>query len=53
MNTPVVHVGNAAWCMQNHGSTIYAYDGLDSLLAGGPKNELSGPGAKPVTERPD
>ena len=38
--------------MQNHAPTIYAYQDLDSLLAGGPKSELPGVGNKPVTERP-
>lgn len=43
--------------MQNHAPTIYAYDGVDTLvageLAGGAKRKLPDPGAKPVTERPD
>lgn len=43
--------------MQNHAPTIYAYDGVDTLvageLAGGAKRKLPGPGEKPVTERPD
>lgn len=42
--------------MQNHAPTIYAYAGLDALLAsesrGGAKAKLPGPGGKPVTERP-
>ena len=42
--------------MQNHGQTIYAYPSMEALLegeaAGGRKNQLPGPGAKPVTERP-
>jgi len=43
--------------MQNHAPTIYAYPSLQALLegeaAGGRKTGLPGPGAKPVTERPD
>ena len=43
--------------MQNQAPTIYAYPTLEALLegeaAGGRKAELPGPGAKPVTERPD
>ena len=43
--------------MQNHAPTIYAYDGVDTLvageLAGGAKRKLPDPGEKPVTERPD
>lgn len=43
--------------MQNHAPTIYAYDGVDALvageLAGGAKRKLPGRGEKPVTERPD
>lgn len=43
--------------MQNHAPTIYAYDGLESLLrseaAGGEKSSLPGSAGKPVTERPD
>jgi uncharacterized damage-inducible protein DinB len=43
--------------MQNHAPTIYAYSNIPSLLAGesagGAKLPLPGPGAKPVTERPD
>ena len=43
--------------MQNHAPTIYAYDGVDKLiageLAGGTKGKLPGAGGKPVTERPD
>lgn len=42
--------------MQDHAPTIYAYDGVDALvageLAGGAKRKLPGPGEKPVTERP-
>jgi uncharacterized damage-inducible protein DinB len=42
--------------MQNHAPTVYPYSGLEALLegeaAGGRKNPLPGPGAKPVTERP-
>jgi hypothetical protein len=42
--------------MQNHAPTIYAYDGLEALLAGeaggGAKTRLPGRGDKPVTERP-
>ena len=38
--------------MQNHAPTIYAYPDLKSVLAGGKKNALPGPGSKPVTERP-
>ena len=43
--------------MQNHAPTIYAYDGVEALLAGelagGAKKKLPGAGEKPVTERPD
>ena len=43
--------------MQNHAPTIYAYDAVEALVAGesagGAKRKLPGPGAKPVTERPD
>jgi uncharacterized damage-inducible protein DinB len=43
--------------MQNHAPTIYAYSDLDAVLegeaAGGRKAKLPGPGARPVTERPD
>lgn len=43
--------------MQNHAPTIYAYDGVERLiageLAGGAKRKLPGGGEKPVTERPD
>jgi len=43
--------------MQNHAPTIYAYPSLEALLegeaAGGRKNQLPGPGSKPVTERPN
>ena len=43
--------------MQNHAPTIYAYAGLDELLAGeargGAKTALPGSTGKPVTERPD
>jgi uncharacterized damage-inducible protein DinB len=43
--------------MQNRAPTIYAYSGLDSLLAGeatgGAKTPLPGSGGKPVTERPE
>jgi uncharacterized damage-inducible protein DinB len=38
--------------MQNHAPTIYAYTGLDELLADGKKAALPGAGGKPVTERP-
>jgi len=42
--------------MQNHAPTIYAYDGLESLLRdverGEGKRPLPGGGGKPVTERP-
>jgi uncharacterized damage-inducible protein DinB len=42
--------------MQDKAPTIYAYPGLEALLAGeasgGRKSPLPGPGAKPVTERP-
>jgi uncharacterized damage-inducible protein DinB len=41
----------------DHAPTIYAYADLEALLAGeaagGRKAKLPGPGAKPVTERPD
>jgi uncharacterized damage-inducible protein DinB len=43
--------------MQNHAPTIYAYRSLEVLLnddaSGTAKTLLPGPGAKPVTERPD
>jgi len=43
--------------MQNHAPTIYAYKNLEQLLevelTGGAKTPLPGPGAKPVTERPN
>ncbi len=43
--------------MQNHAPTIYPYPSLEALLegeaAGGRKIRLPGPGAKPVTERPN
>lgn len=43
--------------MQNHAPTIYAYPTVEALLAGedngGRKSPLPGPGARPVTERPD
>ena len=43
--------------MQNHAPTIYAYDGVEALvaaeLAGGAKKKLPGASEKPVTERPD
>lgn len=42
--------------MQNHAPTIYAYEGLESLVEGesrgGAKTALPGPGAAAVTERP-
>jgi len=42
--------------MQNHAPTIYAYESLESLLAGeaagGAKSTLPGSGGKPVSERP-
>jgi hypothetical protein len=42
--------------MQNHAPTIYAYETLESLLAGeasgGAKSKLPGSGGRPVTERP-
>jgi uncharacterized damage-inducible protein DinB len=38
--------------MANHAPTIYAYRGLDELLADGDKSELPGAGGKAVTERP-
>jgi uncharacterized damage-inducible protein DinB len=42
--------------MHNHAPTIYAYEGLEKLLAdldsGTGKRTLPGGGAKPVTERP-
>jgi uncharacterized damage-inducible protein DinB len=37
----------------NQAPVIYAYPDLKSLLAGGPKAALPGPGEKPVSERPD
>ena len=43
--------------MQNHAPTVYAYPTLETLLAGealgGRKAKLPGPGARPVTERPE
>ena len=43
--------------MPNHALTIYAYPDEEGLLegeaAGGRKTKLPGPGAKPVTERPN
>jgi uncharacterized damage-inducible protein DinB len=43
--------------MQNHAPTIYAYANLEALFdgesLGGRKAKLPGPGAMPVTERPD
>jgi hypothetical protein len=43
--------------MQNHAPTIYAYPNLEALFEGealgGRKAKLPGPGARPVTERPD
>jgi uncharacterized damage-inducible protein DinB len=43
--------------MQNHAPTIYAYPSVGALFegesVGGRKTKLPGPGAKPVTERPD
>ena len=43
--------------MQNQAPTIYAYDGVEALLAGelagGAKRKLPGTGGKAVTERPD
>lgn len=43
--------------MQNHAPTIYAYENLESLLAGeargGAKARLPGSGGNPVTERPE
>jgi len=43
--------------MQNHAPTIYAYEGVEALvageLAGGTKRALPGAGGKVVTERPD
>ena len=38
--------------MANRAPTIYAYRGLEELLAGGEKAKLPGSGGKPVTERP-
>lgn len=37
----------------NQAAVIYAYADLKSLLAAGPKAELPGTGAKPVSERPE
>jgi len=37
--------------MANRAPTIYAYRGLEELLAGGEKAKLPGSGGKPVTER--
>jgi uncharacterized damage-inducible protein DinB len=43
--------------MQNQAPTIYAYDGVEALVAGelvgGAKRQLPGAGGKAVTERPD
>ena len=43
--------------MQNHAPTIYAYDGVNELVAGeltgGAKRGLPGGGGRAVTERPD
>ena len=43
--------------MQNQAPTIYAYPNVKALIegeaAGGRKAKLPGPGARPVTERPD
>jgi len=43
--------------MQNRAPTIYAYDGIENLiageLAGGSKRGLPGASGKPVTERPE
>ncbi|HKE34589.1 MAG TPA: DinB family protein [Candidatus Acidoferrum sp.] len=43
--------------MQNHAPTIYAYDGVEALVAGelarGAKRKLPAAGENPVTERPD
>lgn len=43
--------------MQNHAPTIYAYGGVEALvageLAGGAKRKLPAASGKPVTERPD
>ena len=42
--------------MQNHAPTIYAYESLETLIAGesagGAKSQLPGAGGKAVTERP-
>ena len=38
--------------MANHAPTIYAYDSMEKLLAGGVKTKLPGAGGKAVTERP-
>jgi hypothetical protein len=39
--------------MANHAPTIYAYSGLELLLADGPKASLPGAAGKRVTERPE
>ena len=43
--------------MQNHAPTIYAYDGVEALIAGelsgGAKRKLPSANGKPFTERPD
>jgi uncharacterized damage-inducible protein DinB len=43
--------------MQDHAPTIYPYQNLETLFegeaTGGRKAKLPGPGARPVTERPD
>jgi uncharacterized damage-inducible protein DinB len=43
--------------MQNHAPAIYAYDGVEALVAGesagGKKRKLPGASGKPFTERPD
>ena len=37
----------------NQAAVIYPYPNLDAIVAGGPREPLPGPGAKPVSERPD
>ena len=39
--------------MANHALTIYAYSGLEALLADGPKANLPGAAGTTVTERPE
>jgi hypothetical protein len=47
---PTADTGGLA---SNQAAVIYAFRDLSSLLAGSEKSLLPGPGAKPVSERPD